>query len=161
MFNQEIAMNARKLALIVVAGVGGFAVGCGMNDSSASRTTTTNEPSTTVTANRPELPDTVTHRTERVGPTNPAAPGADLKDKTPFDQDENQRDIGITADIRKRIVNLDLSSKAHNIMITTQSGQVSLRGRVESQEEKETVEKIAGEVAGSDKVDSQLEIVAN
>ena len=160
-------MNTSKWSLILLGSLGGLAVGCGMDDN-VSRTTTTNEPSSTVTANRPALPDAtndtagrVATPTGRMEPTSPAVTNTEVRDKTPFDQDENQRDIGITADIRKRIVNLDLSSKAHNIMITTQDGKVSLRGRVETQVEKETVEKIANEVAGDNKVDSQLEIVAN
>ncbi|HEY0985372.1 BON domain-containing protein [Schlesneria sp. T3-172] len=152
-------MITKKWALIFLGSLGGFAVGCGMDDSS--RTTQTNEPSTTVTANRPALPETTRDPADRSSSTTPATPGTSVNDKTPFDQDENQRDINTTADIRKRIVNSDLSSKAHNVMITTQSGQVSLRGRVESQAEKDAVEKIAAEVAGADKVDSQLEIVTN
>jgi len=78
--------------------------------------------------------------------------------KTPIDQNENQADIQTTADIRKRVVGTELSTAAHNVKIITQDGNVTLRGPVKSAEEKETIGKIATEIAGAGKVDNQLEI---
>ena len=78
--------------------------------------------------------------------------------KTPIDQNENQRDVSITADIRKRVVGSDMSVDAHNVKIITQDGKVTLRGPVRNGGEKSAIEKIAVEVAGAGKVDNQLEI---
>lgn len=78
--------------------------------------------------------------------------------KTPIDQNENQRDIDITAKIRKRVVDTKMSTDAHNVKIITQDGKVTLRGPVASPDEKANIEKIAREVAGDDNVVSQLEV---
>ena len=78
--------------------------------------------------------------------------------KTPIDQNENQKDIDVTAAIRKRVVDTKLSVNAQNVKIMTQNGKVTLRGPVKSAEEKKQLEEIAHEVAGAGNVDSQLEI---
>lgn len=78
--------------------------------------------------------------------------------KTPIDQNENQKDIDITASIRKRVVDTKLSTNAHNSKIITQDGKVTLRGPVASQEEKDAIEVIAVDVAGQGNVDNQLEV---
>lgn len=80
--------------------------------------------------------------------------------KTPIDQNENETDIQITSDIRKQVVaEKTFSVNAQNIKIITADGKVTLRGPVNSQSEKDAIEKIAHEVAGKDKVDSHIEIV--
>ena len=48
--------------------------------------------------------------------------------KTPIDQNENQKDIDITANIRKRVVDTKMSVNAQNVKIITQDGKVTLRG---------------------------------
>jgi hyperosmotically inducible periplasmic protein len=78
--------------------------------------------------------------------------------KTPIDQNENQKDIDVTANIRKRVVDTKMSLNAQNVKIITQDGKVTLRGPVQSDEEKKAVEQIAHDVAGAGNVDSQLEI---
>ena len=82
----------------------------------------------------------------------------DADAKTPIDQNENQADIDVTANIRKRIVDTELSINAQNVKVITQDGMVTLRGPVKSAEEKQQIEDIARDVAGRDKVVSQLEI---
>jgi hyperosmotically inducible protein len=96
------------------------------------------------------------------GTVNTAVNVRDRNDatKTPIDQNENTRDVGITADIRKRVVALDASVNAHNVKIITQDGRVTLRGPVETADEKRRIEEIAFEVAGKANVDSQLEVEA-
>jgi hyperosmotically inducible periplasmic protein len=81
--------------------------------------------------------------------------------KTPFDQKENQKDIDVTAGIRKRVVDTKMSVSAQNVKIITQDGRVTLRGPVKTADEKKRIEDIAHEVAGDSQVDSQLEIVDN
>ena len=78
--------------------------------------------------------------------------------KTPIDQNENQKDIDITANIRKRVVDTKMSVNAQNVKIITQDGKVTLRGPVKSEEEKSQIEKMAHEVAGPANVDNQLEV---
>lgn len=79
--------------------------------------------------------------------------------KTPPDQNENKDDVRITADIRKAVTDdSSLSVNAHNCKIVTQGGVVTLRGVVESQAEKDSIESKAKSVAGVSRVDNQLEI---
>jgi len=80
-------------------------------------------------------------------------------EKTPVDQNENKSDLEITRRIRRLIVeDKQLSTYAHNVKIITQDGMVNLKGPVQSAVEKANVEKKALEVAGKDKVVSQLEV---
>lgn len=81
--------------------------------------------------------------------------------KTPFDQNENKVDIGITASIRKSVVDTNMSTNAQNVKIITQDGNVTLRGPVKTQEEKDRIDEIARKVAGVKAVDSQLEVEKN
>jgi hyperosmotically inducible protein len=74
-------------------------------------------------------------------------------------QKENHSDREITQQIRQSIVkDKSLSTYAHNIKIVTQNGQVTLKGPVQSEDEKRAVETKAAEVAGQDKVSSELNI---
>lgn len=115
-----------------------------------------------VTANRPELPAASSTKQ----PMDPANTGVNVRDrdgtpKTAFDQSEKSADVKITADIRKRVVDTDMSTSAHNVKIITQDGKVTLRGPVQNTDEKERIEKIAMDVAGGNMVESQLEIKTN
>lgn len=79
--------------------------------------------------------------------------------KTPIDQDENQRDVNITADIRKQVLaHENMSVNARNVKIITSQGKVTLRGPVETAEEKDVIEGIAKNVAGNDNVDNQIDV---
>src|ERR1043165_9217747 len=78
--------------------------------------------------------------------------------KTPIDQNENKKDIDITANIRKRVVDTKMSVNAQNVKVITQDGKVTLRGPVKSDEEKTQIGKMANEVAGPGNVDNQLEV---
>ena len=78
--------------------------------------------------------------------------------KTPIDQNENQKDVDITANIRKRVVDTKMSVNAQNVKIITQDGKVTLRGPVKSEDEKAQIDKLAHEVAGASNVDNQLEV---
>lgn len=74
-------------------------------------------------------------------------------------QKENHSDREITQQIRQSIVkDKSLSTYAHNIKIVTQNGQVTLKGFVQSEDEKRAIETKAAEVAGQDKVSSELNI---
>ncbi len=80
--------------------------------------------------------------------------------RTPMDQSESSEHIRLTADIRRAVVADDtLSTNAKNCkIITDESGRVWLRGVVESQSEKDQVERIATQIAGTGIVTNELEV---
>jgi hyperosmotically inducible periplasmic protein len=82
----------------------------------------------------------------------------DANAKTPIDQNENKTDVDITADIRKQVVDTEMSVDAQNVKIITQDGKVTLRGPVKTAEEKKQIEAIASTVAGTGQVVSELEV---
>ena len=51
-----------------------------------------------------------------------------------------------------------LSTYARNVKIITRNGQVTLQGPVRSEAEKQMIEKKATEVAGANKVTSELDV---
>lgn len=74
-------------------------------------------------------------------------------------QTENRTDRDITQQIRKSIVDdKSLSTYAHNVKIITQNGQVTLKGPVRSESEKQTIATKATEVAGANKVTNDLNV---
>ena len=116
----------------------------GCNDAGRLGTSSTPVATDTATAQRDNTEVNVRDRSEAA--------------KTPIDQNENQKDIDITANIRKRVVDTKMSVNAQNVKIITQDGKVTLRGPVKSEEEKTQIEKMAHEVAGPANVDNQLEV---
>jgi len=96
----------------------------------------------------PEADNTGKNERDRAGET-----------KTPVDQSNTPEDLKLTQTIRQAVIKDDsLSMTAKNVKIITAGGQVTLRGPVQSPEEKATIEKLAREAAGQGKVDSQLEV---
>lgn len=96
----------------------------------------------------------------------PAAPdnsGRNVRDQgektlTPLDQSNEPADVELTQKIRKGITSNDaMSVQARNIKIITQSGVVTLRGPVKTQQEKTSIESLAKH-AGATRIDNQLEI---
>ena len=78
---------------------------------------------------------------------------------TPLDQGNSSADIGTTARIRKEILaEKGLSVNARNIKVITANGRVTLRGPVNSLEEKRRIAEIANRIATSDNVENQLEV---
>ena len=74
-------------------------------------------------------------------------------------QKDNRSDRDITQQIRQSITkDKSLSTYAHNIKIITQHGQVTLKGPVRSEDEKRAIEAKAAEVAGENKVSSELNV---
>ena len=81
--------------------------------------------------------------------------------KTPGDQSNAKADLAITQAIRKAVVaDKALSTKAHNVKIITANGVVTLRGPVNSSEEKDKIAETAKSVAGVKSVDNKLEIAS-
>jgi hyperosmotically inducible protein len=74
-------------------------------------------------------------------------------------QKQNTPDIELTRNIRRALVKDDsLSTYAHNVKIITQNGNVTLKGPVRSDVEKEQIEKKALELAGQGHVSNQLDV---
>ncbi len=83
----------------------------------------------------------------------------DSRSLTPLDQGNSQADVDTTAQIRKEIIaDKGLSMNAQNIKIITKNGQVTLRGPVNTSEEKRLIGEIANRIASSANVDNQLEV---
>lgn len=72
-------------------------------------------------------------------------------------QKNNEGDRKMTADIRKAVVgDNSLSTMGHNVKIITRNGQVTLRGHVKSDDEKQNIEAKAEQVAGKGNVHSMI-----
>lgn len=81
------------------------------------------------------------------------------KTVTPIDQGNSQPDLDTTQKIRQALTSNDtLSTDAKNVKVITNGGVITLRGPVKSDAEKTTIEGIAKQNAGSNRVDSQLEV---
>jgi hypothetical protein len=78
---------------------------------------------------------------------------------TPLDQGNSKADVATTAQIRKEIMaGKNMSVNAQNVKIITKQGQVTLRGPVNTAEEKRFIGAIADKIAKSENVDNQLEV---
>ena len=74
-------------------------------------------------------------------------------------QKETATDRDIVKKIRQSIMkDKSLSTYAHNVKVVSQGGQVTLKGPVRSEEEKQTVETKATEIAGAGKVTNEISI---
>ena len=79
--------------------------------------------------------------------------------KTSGDQSNSSEDTKVTADIRRAIVkDSSLTMAAKNVKVITAGGIVTLRGPVNSAEEKIKIEQLAAAAANGAKIDNQLEI---
>ena len=74
-------------------------------------------------------------------------------------QSNNKDDLALTQKIRQAVMNEgSLSMNAKNVKIIAQDGEITLKGPVDSQQEKDTIGTKAGEIAGKDKVENKLEV---
>jgi hyperosmotically inducible protein len=76
-------------------------------------------------------------------------------------QSNSKDDLALTQKVRQAVMkDGSLSMNAKNVKIIAQDGKITLMGPVDSQQEKDTIGTEAGEIAGKDKVDNQLEVKA-
>lgn len=81
---------------------------------------------------------------------------------TPTDQQENSRDLELTQKIRQDIMDAEsLSFAAKNAKVIAQNGKVTLRGAVDTEQERAVIASIAKQTAGAEAVDNQLEVKKN
>ena len=80
---------------------------------------------------------------------------------TPMDQSNDAADLGTTQKIRQALMADDsLSTDAKNAKVITANGVVVLRGPVNSDAEKQSLEAKALQLAGSNRVENHLDVVA-
>ena len=74
-------------------------------------------------------------------------------------QSDQSGDLAITRNIRRAVIkDKSLSVDAHNVTIITKAGKVTLKGKVKSDAEKQTVESAATNVAGPGNVSDELTV---
>jgi osmotically-inducible protein OsmY len=106
------------------------------------------------------------HQNERAmdarGNDGAAATGDRVEaDNPPFEQAENASDVDITAEIRQQVLqHPDLGMDADNVTITTAGGVVTVRGQVDSAQEKAIVVQLARSVIGVSQVQDEIVVQA-
>jgi len=79
--------------------------------------------------------------------------------KTSGDQSNSSADLKITQAIRQALMkDRELSTTAKNIKVITANGQVTLRGPVQSAQEKAKIDQIAKSAASGVQIDNQLDV---
>jgi hyperosmotically inducible periplasmic protein len=74
-------------------------------------------------------------------------------------QSNSEADRQLAQNVRKAIMqDKSLSTYAHNVKVISQNGQITLKGPVRSEDEKQALEAKAAEVAGKANVVSELTI---
>jgi hyperosmotically inducible periplasmic protein len=97
-------------------------------------------------------------------PPKPDYSGVNQQDRqsgavTADQQKDNKSDRAISQQIRRSIVkDKSLSTYGHNVKVVSQNGIVTLKGPVRSDDEKRAVEAKAAEIAGRDKVRSEITV---
>ena len=93
--------------------------------------------------------------------TNRNSSGENKDTDTAEKQSNSKDDLSLTQKIRQAVMKEgSLSMNAKNVKIIARDGNITLKGPVDSQQEKDTIGTKAGEIAGKDKVDNQLEVKA-
>jgi hyperosmotically inducible periplasmic protein len=146
----EMRFTMKTIARYIVCIAAGSVVSLGGCDSREST------PAARTTSSTPER-STTTTPADNTG-RNWDDAGRDAK--TPIDQSQSTEHIKLTADIRKAVMANDmLSMGAKNCkIITDTSGQVWLRGVVDSQAEKDQIQRLARQIAGTNNVTNELEV---
>lgn len=98
---------------------------------------------------------------EKTKPDNTAVNQRDRSGdtQTSGDQSNDSADLKITQAIRRALMqDGQLSMTAKNIKVITSNGQVTLRGPVNTAEEKSKIDQIAKSAAGGARIDNQLDV---
>lgn len=83
----------------------------------------------------------------------------DRSQTTAAEQSNAQSDRELTQSVRRAIMqDKNLSTYAHNVKVVSQDGNVTLKGPVRSEDEKEAIVAKAAGAAGKDKVVDELTI---
>lgn len=88
-----------------------------------------------------------------------AVPSTEEAPPTALDQGQSERDVTLTAQIRRALMGeQSLSLDAKNVTIVSKDGNVTLRGVVKSPSERSTVDNFARRIAGERAVDNRIEV---
>jgi hyperosmotically inducible protein len=92
---------------------------------------------------------------------SPAPAGQEPSKATAEKQSNSKSDLELTQKIRQSIyADKSLSAAAHNVMIVTRDGKVTIRGAVYSENEKESVLDKANHIAGGANVSSEIQVAS-
>src|SRR5580692_10081747 len=105
-------------------------------------------------------------------PRDPAATEADNTKRNSSEQNKNTEtaekqsnskdDLALTQKLRQAVMkDGSLSMNAKNVKIIVRDGKVTLRGPVDSQKEKETIDAEAAQIVGKDQLNNELEVKAD
>jgi hypothetical protein len=153
-------MSSHMPPLIAVAAALAVLAGCG-DQSSTTSTSPSSPPPTTGGPIASGLPQSGSGTDiNRPRPDNSSANKTDGQDAlTPMNQGSSEADTRETANIRKAIMaDPMLSVDAQNIKIITNKGLVTLRGVVDSPDERRRVNQIVQKASGTDVFDDQLHV---
>lgn len=104
-------------------------------------------------------PDAAAARTDGADNTQRNASDKNRKADTAEQQSNSKEDLALVQRIRQAVVKDDsLSMNAKNVKIIVREGKVQLRGPVDTLQEKDAIAAKAGQIAGKDNVDNQLEV---
>jgi osmotically-inducible protein OsmY len=96
-----------------------------------------------------------------VAPDNSAVNARDRAPEamTAGEQSNAKDDVNLTRNIRRAVVkDGTLSTMAHNVKIVAVAGHVTLRGPVQTEQEKTVIANKAEAIAGAGNVDNQLDV---
>jgi osmotically-inducible protein OsmY len=106
-------------------------------------------------------PHVIAQTPSTVAPDNAKSNKVDTSNETATSDAQTNKatDLDLTKRIRQSVMaDKSLSTYAHNIKIVTVNGSVTLNGVVRSEDEKATIETKAANIAGKNKVTSDLKI---
>jgi hyperosmotically inducible protein len=140
---------------IALLAVTAFAIACDRNSGGTDESTYSGSGSSSSTNN--------IHRSSQSSAILPDNTGRNVRDRddstlTPGDQGETEADREITRRFRRALTeNPEFSVTAQNIKIITVNGKVTLRGPVNTEQERKLIDSIARQ-QGISSVDNQLEV---
>ena len=130
---------------------------CDKNATDTTRTTGATVPAASDSARAPSATDTPSEENDNTALNRRDRAGSGTL--TPMDQGNSPADLETTQRVRKELMaSDDLSTEAKNIKVITSDGVITLRGSVKSQAERTAIEAKVHRVAGSGRVDDQLDV---
>ena|ERR1700744_3125059 len=160
-------LKKNSIVLLLTFLPSAFLIGCdqtGKNNSSPTTIVNSLEQTNRISTSETNLaePDRTNATTYSADNSGINSRDRDTNLMTAVDQGDSPSDVEITQKIRKSLMmDTNFSTTAKNIKIITKNGNVTLRGPVNSEAEKNGIEMLAKNLAGEGKVDNQLDVLAN
>ena len=156
-----------KTLMVCGALLGALATtGCGSDDTTRRETQASRAEATSAGGERSEARssqdidvDVDEHTDEGHPDPDAVVTAGQPEEPTAADQSERADDLEITRHIRRAVVSYDgLSMSARNVVIVTRNGVVTLRGTVDTPNERVVVTQLARDATGVVRVEDQLEV---